>query len=213
MSQKRLKEVLVGTGVKQNYTDEEKKDLAQILRHQFPGQFQSAIGGIEIEQDGKMVLSNYDLVGVPVDENGLPYITEFIMGGMKSHANTVATIGKGQKVAQVGRICVPVVINGELMEMRGGLTLFQNPSGTNFGFSPNIRQSYSGPVYDKDRKPVTDNEGKTVYEEKTAWPKPIWTSSLSASQNIDDARQKDWNTLVGRAAAFRLNIGNGGKES
>lgn len=203
----------MANGIKQHYSDEEKKNLAEQLRAQYPGQFQSAIGGVEVEQDGKMVLSDYDLVGVPVDENGLPFITEFLMGGMKSHSNGVASISKTQKVAQCGRICVPVIVNGELLEMRGGLTLFQNSGGTNFGFSPNIRQSYSGPVYGKDRKPVTDDEGKTVFEEKTAWPKPLWTSSLSSTQNMDDARQKDWNNLIGKAAAMRLNIGNGGKEA
>lgn len=203
----------MANGIKQHYTDEEKHDLAEAFRNQYPGQFQSAVGGIETEQDGKLVLSGYDLVGVPLDEYGLPFITEFLMGGMKSRANSVASIAKNQKVAQCGRICVPVIVNGELLEMRGGLTLFQNAGGTNFGFSPNIRQSYSGPVYDKDRKPVTNDAGETVYEEKTAWPKPIWTSSLSSTQNMDDARQKDWNNLIGKAAAMRLNVANGGKEA
>jgi len=177
------------------------EQILRVLGTDAPGMFQSAIGGEEVELDGQRVLANYDLVGVPTNEFGLPEAREVLFRGWTSYKNTTVQLSKEKNSAPAGTWQMPMVINGKVKYLQGTLMVLRPKGGVaKWTYNVGIRNNYERIVKDEDGKPT----GET--KEETNWVQPIRVDDARMDNAMELALQRTAYDAMGAAIALSNNI-------
>lgn len=177
------------------------QEILKVLNADAPGMFQSAIGGQEEEIDGERVLKGYQMVGVPINELGLPEAREVLYKGWTSAKNTTVKLEPGATSRAAGTWQMPIVVNGKVKYLQGILMVLR-PYGSvaKWTYNVGIRQNYQGTIKDKDGKPT----GET--EERTNYIQPIRVDDALMTQPMELANQRMAYDAMGAAIALSNNI-------